>query len=94
MTIKDIKDLQKVITLCRKLGVESIKVDNVEFHLGAAPIKTYLGQGLIKGIKESITTPTFIPGGITEDVQIPTDGLTEEQLLFYSATSNDLNEQQ
>ncbi len=34
MKVVDQKDLAKLIALCRKTGVESIKVDNIEFHLG------------------------------------------------------------
>lgn len=79
MEIKDLKALQKVITLCRKTGVQSIKIDNIEFHLGEEPIKHTNSQS-----KEAPTAIT--PGGITENTKIITDELTAEQLLFYSAT--------
>ena len=84
MKIENLKELQKVIKACRSLGVQSIKIDNVEFHLGDIPspivplAKTYSN--------ETITTIT--PGGITADTKILTDELTPDQLLFYSAVGN------
>ena len=85
MVIKDIKDLKQIIDLCRKTGVDSIKIDNIELQLGPSPIKT-------------TTTPQrrpYTPAGvITEDTQILTDELTADELLFYSATNQDATEQQ
>ena len=89
MTIKDLKDLKQIIDLCRKTGVQSIKVDNIEMHLGPEPIKYAKTTQ-----KRTKTTADFIPGVITEDTQITTDELTAEQLLFYSATNQDINDQQ
>lgn len=90
MTIKDVKDLKQIIDLCRKTGVQSIKVDNVEFHLGPEPIK--YAKSTQKNTK---SMDTFIPGVITEDTKITTDELTAEQLLFYSSgQSDEFNEQQ
>ena len=37
MKISDQKDLARLIALCRKTGVSSIRVDGIEFHLGAEP---------------------------------------------------------
>lgn len=83
--IKSLKDLEKAIKLCRKMGVESIKIDGVEFHLGPVyfPQKRQVTEKKINSLS---------PGGITDGVQIPaanipTDGLTEEQLLFFSSDS-------
>ncbi len=77
MQIKDVKDLQKVIELCRKEGVDKIKVDGIYIELGTAPIPTTKKQ----------TTPQ-ISVGITEDtkVDLPQE-LTPEQLLFYSVAN-------
>lgn len=86
MVIKDIKDLKQIIDLCRKTGVESIKIDNVELHLGPPPVKYTTNT--------QKTTSHAPPGVITEDTQITTDELTEEQLMFYSASNQDFNEQQ
>jgi len=84
LKIDNFKDLERVIKLCRKAGVDSIKIDNVEFHLGAEPYSNKPVRKQIKAIEDMITSP-ITPGGITEDTRIDTDGLTEEQLLFYSA---------
>lgn len=82
MKIDNIKDLKAVIKLCRDTGVSSIKVDNVEFHLGHEPIKYKASS------KQTTSTYTpsesFVPGGVTEDVKIVTDELTPEQLLMWS----------
>lgn len=80
MKIDNTKQLEQVIKLCRKNGVDAMKIDNVEFHLGPVPYTA-------PKTKETVhyTAPTYTPGGVTEELKIPTDGLTEEQLLFYSA---------
>lgn len=84
MTINSLKDLKKLIQLCRQTGVEAIEIDGVKLNLGPTPV-------IYKTTRAKDNAPTktpeqvFTPGGITEEIQIPTDGLTEEQLLFYSA---------
>ena len=80
MQVKDINDLEKIIKLCRKTGVESIKIDNIELKLGDVPQKS---PSLV--IPKRINNPTYAPGGITEDskIEIP-EQLTEEQLMMWS----------
>jgi hypothetical protein len=85
MKLENLKDLEKAIKLCRKLGVETLRIDTVEIKLGDEP-KTELGQQLVKGLQEA---NTYAPGIITEDSKIETTELTEEQLLFYSSASHD-----
>ena len=87
MTISNQKDLAKLIKLCRSLGVESIKVDNVEFHLGAVPTKS-----VSKRITKALVNDTFDDLGFTDPGQVPQmesietpDELTPEQLLMWSA---------
>lgn len=86
--LKTLKDLEKAIRLCRKLGVNAIEIGEVKFELGQAPV-TYTPAKKQK-VDQTLTGMTA-PGGITEDVRIPTTagfdaaGLTDEQLLFYSA---------
>lgn len=82
MTIASLKDLEKLVKLCRKVGIDAIKVDGIEFSLASVPYKTSVpkrqvyidpGQG-------------FSSPGIDADTRIDTpDELTEDQLLFYSA---------
>lgn len=79
MKVNDIKDLKKLIDLCRRTGVEAIEVDGVKMNLGSAPTVIY------KDNKKTTDQTVYTPGGITEDTQIPTDVMTDEQMLFWSA---------
>lgn len=82
MKIDSVNDLRKIIELCRKTGVESIKVDNVEIKLGEAPAKPQRAS-------KTVQPPIFAPGGITDDSQIESfDALTDEQKLFYSVVTD------
>jgi hypothetical protein len=83
MKIDTAKQLEQVIKLCRKLGVDSMRIDGVEFHLAPIALQPKKVKSLMEDIQPQM--PVYTPGGITEEVTIPTDGLTEEQLLFYSA---------
>lgn len=90
--LKDLKDLEKAIKICRKLGVNVIEIGNVKFELGQFPIT----PTMTKARKVDQTLPGMAaPGGITEDVIIPTTtgynpaGLTDDQLLFYSSSGNE-----
>lgn len=83
----DIKELKKIIELCRKTGVTEFKIDNIEFKLGAEPYKA-------PQVTKAAQNVTYAPGGITADTRIQTDELTDEQLLYYSAVSHDSDTQQ
>lgn len=89
MTISSLKELQKLIALCRKTGVASIKVDGIEFNLGALPsVKTQSKPIDFSSDfpESSIKVPQF-QGYVAPivDEKIQTDELSEEQLLFYSS---------
>jgi len=84
MKIESLKDLQKLIQLCRKMGVEAFEVGEIKMSLGPEPAK-YKATAIYKQTLQK----TLAPGGITEDVTIPTDLLTDEQLLFWSAQGSD-----
>lgn len=91
MKIDSIKDLQKVIALCRKLGVDALEVDNVKFNLGAAPKRSRKAANEGDIFPEaSLKVPQFTPttASLVADT-IASDELTEEQLLFYSARPED-----
>lgn len=87
--LKDLKDLEKAIKLCRKLGVNAIEIGEVKFELGQAPTPQTYKTPKVTTMAPGMTAP----GGITEDVIIPTTqgfapaGLTDEELLFYSAAN-------
>jgi hypothetical protein len=77
--IDNLKELSKLMTLCRKQGVAAIEIDNIKFNLGPEPAPT-------KWVEAQI--PTYTPGGITADTKIVTDELTPEQLLMWSTGGN------
>lgn len=88
MKIDSLKDLQKVIALCRKMGVEGIKIGDIELSMGAAP-RTNRNLRTVEDFPESsLKIPQFSPVQSVSDTVadvIKTDGLTDDQLLFYSA---------
>lgn len=78
MKIESLSQLRKIIRLCRREGVNVMKIDGIEMVLEGHP----------EGVKEPIKAPLapFSTQGITEDTKIETpEQLTSEQLLFYSA---------
>jgi hypothetical protein len=94
MTVSDLKDLEKLIKLCRKTGVEVIKIDGIELVLGAEPVV----RNKRTNVRKDNTAPL---GEITEDMKIPlsdlvvpTDTITEEQMLFGSSDPEVWNNQQ
>lgn len=87
--IKDLKDLKKLIALCRQEGILAIKIDNIEFQLGNKPTKA-----VAKTIMPTASNDPFalenikIPTYNNEELKIDTEELTEEQLLMWSAQSD------
>lgn len=76
----NLKELEKLIKLCRKQGVESVRFDGIELHLGAAPMPKAISH------KAKARTTTAIPGAEAfsmPDIDTP-DELTPEQLLNWS----------
>lgn len=92
MVIQDLKELEKLIKLCRKTGIDTISIDGITFSLGAQPqslgAKTKLGQSLLRGLKEANEYQ------ITEDTKILTSELTPEQLMFYSSQGHEPQDNQ
>lgn len=86
MTISNLKELKALVKACRQLGIDKIKVDNVELELSS--ILPNVGkQHPRMGVSEE---HVFVPGGIDADTKIDTpDELTDEQLLYYSAQSHE-----
>lgn len=68
--IQNLKDLERLLKLCRAQGVMEIKLDTVEFKLGDLPYEPS---------KEAAGAPGQSLTGFPDGV------LTDEQLMFYSA---------
>lgn len=89
MKLDTLRDLEKAIKLCRKLGVDSIKIGDVEFHLGSKPQVSRITS--VK--KTSVTTDSYVdPSIITEDTKILSDELTDEQKLYWSTGTEEQHE--
>lgn len=83
--MSSIKDLERLIKLCRKQGVQSIRFDGVELHLTELPQSI---QRVNHKKFPDLAPQGMAPGGITVDTKILTDELTEEQLLMWSVDGN------
>lgn len=82
--MKDLGYLKKLLKLCREQGVESIRFEGIELHLGALPQKA-VDEGKFPDLQHQ----PLSPGGITEDTKIDMpDALNEEQMMFYSSGGN------
>lgn len=85
MKIDSFKELQKLIKLCRTTGIEAIEIEGLKMNLGPTPTIIKQTKRSKSVAEDQIIPPTLAPGGITEEVTIPTNGLTDEQLLYWSA---------
>lgn len=75
MNLPDLKELSRVIALCRKQGVKSIKIDNVELTLhDVAPLPA-------KRTRKAKSEPT----NFGSDDEYTSEEPTELDMLFYSA---------
>lgn len=85
--INNIKDLAKVIKLCRSTGVAVLKLGELELHLGQEPRKSKAAFGSANyGMEEAnlkIPAPNLIDSG-PDKIETP-DELSEEDLLNWSA---------
>lgn len=72
--IQDLKDLQKLLKLCRSQGITDIKIHGVEIKFGEMPIQPGAIQAIEMG--QDATNPY---------ANFPQEVLTPEQLMFYSS---------
>lgn len=78
MTLPDLKELDKLIALCRKRGIKTVKVGDLELTLDEAPVSKPRGKAAQK--------PSY---GSQEEFK--TEGVpSEEDLLFWSASAGGL----
>lgn len=83
--VNNIKDLAKIIQLCQKEGVESLKLGDFELKLGAVPHKAPKAKD---NVRYNAPSP-FDPGQLMPmDDKIATSELSEEELLYYSTGTN------
>ncbi len=75
--INNLKDLEKLIRLCQKLGVDEFEQQGLKLKFKEAPIHK----------KPNISPAQFIPGGVTEETRIQTNTLSPDDLLFYSVSN-------
>ena len=87
MKIENIKELQKVIQLCRKQGIESFEIGDIKFTLGSLPKEEVLRDVANDFPEASLKVPEFSPTSKPDTIK--TDELTPEQLLMWSAVSNE-----
>ena len=85
MTLSSLKELDKLMVLCRKRGVKSITLDGITFVMSDEEPVTYkskLDPQIVPGLEESVYTQN-------EHLKIETpDALTQEQLLMWSVGSD------
>ncbi len=86
MTPIDLKALDKMIALCRKRGVKSFKIDNIEIVLSDEVPAPRTRKSKSPGVQATSKYPTG------DSIQSEA-GLTEEQLLFYSVANHIENEE-
>jgi hypothetical protein len=77
MQLPDIKDLGKVLDLCRKKGVKVFQLGELKIELGDEPIKQYQ--------RASGAPDNELPDPADPWANFPAGELTPEQLTYYSA---------
>lgn len=78
MKVNTLSDLKKLLKLCRAEGVQAIKVDGLEIGLGALPVSA----SRPKHAPYDLNLPPEATAQIINN--IPTDEMSDEELLFYS----------
>jgi hypothetical protein len=81
LKIDSLKDLAKLIKLCRQTGVEAIEVDGVKMNLGPTPTIIKYNKPSKSSVMSALNTPS------ETDNKIASDELSPEDLLFYSVTN-------
>lgn len=80
MKIENFKDLEKAIKVCRKHGIDSLKIDNIEFKLGLTPETPVQLQP--KQERILVAEPNTME---LNSLNVKTwEEMTDEEKLFYS----------
>lgn len=89
MKIDSLKELEKLVKLCRKTGVTAITVDGISFQLSVLPSKPAKSADIASHYfpEANIPVPQYKPktGEIVAEEVKSDDELTEEQLLNWSS---------
>lgn len=72
MNLPETKKLKQIVTLCRKMGVESIEIDGIKITLGAEPSKPIRKQA----------KKVAVPDNGKDDIE--SESPTDQELLFWS----------
>jgi len=80
------KDFKKLVAMCRKLGIQHYKCADYEFTLGPSPLRS---SRTAKRPRPPMKLDLRSAGVETDDIDeadelIPTAGLSQEDLLFWS----------
>lgn len=94
MKVQNLKEFKALIKACQSLGVTAIEVDGIKVNISAMPVKRSNHRAIDETAfpEASIKVPQY-DGPITEPEAIPDAGLTEDQMLYYSAQGHDQVEQ-
>lgn len=91
MKIESLKEFEKLVKLCRKIGVDAMEIDNIKFNLGSLPRSSKRLPSIDENVfpEEQVSVPKY-NGKLSEEVEpqgrIETaDDLTEEQKMFLSS---------
>lgn len=80
----DLKTLKKLSAACRKAGIKTYKCAEFEITLAdSTPTTSYK-----RSKEKKLSNQPLIPSSDRID-EIDSDGLTEDQLLFWSATAEE-----
>lgn len=87
MQVSTLKELEQLLKLCRRMGVETMTVNDMTFKLGDEPVKPVSASKKAQQMPEVNVPFQGLPNTIeAKNEKILNDTLSEEQLLFYSVT--------
>lgn len=94
MKIENLKEFKALVKACRSLGIESVEADGVFVKLGPLTSKPRIRPAIESTLfpDTDVKVPAY-DGPITEPEAVPTEGLTEEQMLMWSAQGHEQVEQ-
>lgn len=94
MTINSLKELDKLMLLCKRRRIKAIKIDNIEFAIEESALTSHKQPALTSHKILAPDLSSFDPGNISvnDKIDMP-DELTPDQLMFFSAQTHVQDEQ-